>query len=152
RRKAAAAADKATSEGNDFDSSACKYSIDDIEQIVREGSPPGENRSDVFHTIVGHYVGCGWDVDRIFEHLQEHPRGIGGPYLAEDRLRGEIERSTEKFGKAELPLFNGWETKAPPPEQEPPKQEEPEPAEPDLDDDIDDDLGEDDELDDQDQQ
>jgi AAA domain len=65
-------------------------------------------------------------------------------------MRREIERSAEKFGKAELPLFNGWEAKAPP-EQEPLKQEEPEPAEPNLDDDIDDDLGEDDELDDEDQ-
>src|SRR5262249_7018928 len=91
-----------------------------------------------------------WNVDRILEHLQEYPQGIGCRYLAEERLRQEIERSAEKFGKAELPLFNGWEAKALP-ERKPPKQEEPEPAEPDLDDDIDDDLGEDDELDDEDQ-
>jgi AAA domain-containing protein len=149
RRKAAA--EQATSnKGNGFDSSGCRYSIDDIEQIVREGPPAGANRSDVFHTIVGHYIGCGWDVDRIFEHLQEHPQGIGSRYLAEDRLRREIERSAEKFTKAELPLF---ETKAPP-EQEPLKQEEPEPADPDLlDDDVDDDLdSEEDELDDEEQQ
>src|SRR5215470_17169086 len=137
RRKAAAAADQTTSEGNGFDSSGCKYSIDDIEQIVREGPPPGENRSDVFHTIVGHYVGCGWDVDRILEHLQGHPQGIGGRYLAEDRLRQEIERSAKKFAKADLPLFEAKTL----PEQELPKQKKPEPAEPNLDDDIDDDLG-----------
>jgi hypothetical protein len=148
RRKAAAAADQTTSEGNGFDSSGCKYSIDDIEQIVREGPPPGANRSDVFHAMVGHYVGCGWDVDRILEHLQEYPQGIGCRYLAEERLRREIERSAEKFGKAELPLFNGWEAKAPP-EQDPPKQEEPrqDQADPDPDDDgrSDDDLDEEDE-------
>ena len=151
RRKAAATEQTASSKGNGFDSSGCRYSIDDIEQIVREGAPAGTNRSDVFHTIVGHYVGCGWDVDRIFEHLQEHPQGIGGRYLAEDRLRREIERSAEKFGKAKLPLLNGWEAKAPPePEQESPK-EEPEPVDPSLDE-ADDDLGEeDDDLDDEEQ-
>jgi len=146
-RRKAAAAEQAPRGGNGFDSSGCRYSIDEIEQIVREGPPAGANRSDVFHAIVGHYVGCRWDVDRIFEHLQEHPQGIGGRYLAEDRLCREIERSAEKFGKAELPLFNGWEVKAPP-EQEPPKQEEPEP---DPDDDGlsgDDDLGEEDEQND----
>jgi AAA domain len=155
RRKAAAAEQSASNKGNGFDSSGCKYSIDDIEQIVREGAPAGANRSDVFHAIVGHYVGCGWNVDRIVEHLHEHPQGIGGRYLAEDRLRREIERSAEKFAKTELPLFDGWEAKTPPePEQEPPKQEEAEPDQddPDLDDEIDDDLGdEDDGLDDEEQ-
>ena len=145
RRKAAAAEQTASSKGNGFDSSGCKYPIEVVEQIAREGPPPGENRSNVFHAIVGHYVGCGWDVDRIFEHLQEHPQGIGGRYLAENRLRQEIERSAKKFAKADLPLF---EAKALP-EQELPKREEPEPAEPNLDDDIADDLGVgDDELDD----
>jgi AAA domain len=136
RRKAAE--QKAPIEGNGFDSSGCKYSIDELEQIVREGAPAGTNRSDTFHTIIGHYVGVGWDVDRIFEHLQEHPHGIGERYIAEDRLHREIERSAKKFEKAELPVF---EAKAPP-EQEPPKQEEPEPADPDLDDDLDEELDE----------
>src|SRR5262245_48676653 len=155
RRRAAAAEQSASNKGNGFDSSGCKYSIDDIEQIVREGAPAGANRSDVFHAIVGHYVGCGWNVDRIVEHLHEHPQGIGARYLAEDRLRQEIERSAEKFAKTELPLFDGWEAKtAAEPEQEPPKQKEPEPDQddPDLDDEIDDDLGdEDDALDDEEQ-
>jgi hypothetical protein len=147
RRKAAATKQTASSKGNGFDSSGCKYPIEVIEQIARKGPPPGENRSDVFHATVGHYVGCGWDVDRILEHLQEHPQGIGGRYLAEDRLRQEIERSAKKFAKADLPLF---EAKALP-EQDRPKREEPVPAEPNLDDDLDDDPGvEDDELDDDD--
>jgi hypothetical protein len=87
-RRKAAAEQTASSKGNGFDSSGCRYSIDDIEQIVREGPPPGANRSDVFHAIVGHYVGCGWDVDRILEHLQEYPQGIGGRYLGEDHAPG----------------------------------------------------------------
>jgi hypothetical protein len=142
RRKAAAAAEQTSAKGNGFDSSGCKYTIDEIEQIVREGPPGGANRSDVFHAIVGHYVGCGWDVDRIFDHLHEHRQGIGSRYIAEDRLLREIERSAKKFKQAELPLFNSLDAKAlPEPQQEPPKQEEPEP-DPDLDDDLDDgDLG-----------
>jgi hypothetical protein len=130
RRKAAAAAEQATSStGNGFDSSGCRYSIDEIERIVREGPPEGANRSDIFHTIIGHYVGCGWNVDRIFEHLQEHPQGVGGRYLAEDRLRQEIERSAGKFEKLELPQF---EAKAPP---EPEPEKPPPEYDPELDDD-----------------
>jgi AAA domain-containing protein len=146
RRKAAAAAsEQAPIGGNGFDSAGCKYSIDQIEQIVREGTPAGTNRSDVFHQIIGHYVGCGWQVDRILEHLQQYPDGIGSRYLAEDRLRQEINRSAGKYTKAELPLFDSWETKAPPepetPAHEPspidvvdPELDEPEP-EPEIEDD-----------------
>jgi hypothetical protein len=94
---------------NGFDSSACKYSIDEIERIVREGAPAGSNRSDVFHTIVGHYVGCGWRPERIVEHLQQHPDGIGSRYNREDRLRQEVHRSASKYAKAQqkLPLSDG---------------------------------------------
>jgi hypothetical protein len=116
RRKAAAEKIISTG-GNGFDGTGCKYSIDQIEQIVREGPPAGANRSDVFHAIVGHYVGCGWQVDRILEHLQQYSNGIGSRYLAEDRLRQEIERSAGKYAKTELPLFDGWTTReAPQPE------------------------------------
>jgi hypothetical protein len=127
RHKAAAAAEQATANnGNGFDSSGCKYSIDEIERIVREGPPTGANRSDVFHAIVGHFVGCGWTADRIFEHLQEHPQGVGGRYIAEDRLRAEVVRSAGKFAQADLPQF---EVKAPPepePEHKPPPEHDPE--------------------------
>jgi AAA domain len=150
RRKAAA--EQATlSTGNGFASSGCKYTIDQIEQIVREGPPAGTNRSDVFHAIVGHYVGCGWQVDRILEHLKQSPDGVGSRYLAEDRLRQEIERSAGKYAKTELPLFDSWEAKAPQPEapaqekEAPPIDDEPEPDAEDEDDELDDDdLGDED--------
>src|SRR5262245_5300474 len=146
RRKAAQ--EKVTvSAGNGFDSDGCQYSIDQIEHIVREGAPAGSNRSDVFHAIVGHYVGCGWQVDRIFEHFQQYPQGVGERYIAEDRLRQEIERSASKYAKTELPLFDNWKAKAPPepakPEPEP--EEQPEDVE-------NDDLGEDEAGDDDDQE
>src|SRR5262249_38401148 len=91
RRKAAVA--PAGANGNGFSSSnGCTYSIDELERIVRAGVPDGANRSNVFHTVIGHYIGCGWDEERIFHHLAEHPRGIGERYLHEDRLRQEIAR------------------------------------------------------------
>ena len=155
RRKAAAEQAAAPINGNRFDSSGCSYSIDQIEQIVREGAPPGTNRSDVFHAIVGHYVGCRWQVDRILEHLQQYSDGIGSRYLAGDRLEREIARSVSKYAKAELPLFgddsSGWTGReAPPSEPETPTQEPP-PIDPELDEpepevehDEDDDLDDDD--------
>ena len=148
RRKAAAAEQATSSKGNGFDSSGCRYSIEEIEQIVREGPPAGANRSDVFHAIVGHYVGCGWDLKRILAHLEQHPEGIGSRYLAEGRLGDEIARSAGKYAQTELPLGGngGWTAKAPPEPEEPPQPDQPpedEPDDPELDDDPDgDDLGE----------
>jgi hypothetical protein len=108
RRKAAAAeaAAKAAAPPNGFTSSRFKNSIDEIERIVRPGAPAGANRSDVFHSIVGHYVGCGWSVEQILQHMQQFPNGIGGRYLGEHRLHQEIARSASKYGRV-LPLFNG---------------------------------------------
>jgi hypothetical protein len=74
-----------------------QLSIDDIEQIVREGAPPGGNRSDLFHAIVGHYSACGWSGDQIAEHFEQFPDGISGRYQAEGRLRGEINRCLTKW-------------------------------------------------------
>jgi len=145
-RRKAAAEQVTLSKGNGFDSNGPKYSIDQIEQIVREGPPPGTNRSDVFHAVIGHYVGCGWKPDRILAHLRQYPDGIGSRYLREDRLRQEIDRSAGKYAKSELPLFDSWELRAPPQsDQEPPRQPPPDEADPELDDDLDDDELDDDE-------
>ena len=40
----------------------------------------------MFHTVVGHYLGCGWSVEQIDEHLRQFPDGIAGRYLGEGRL------------------------------------------------------------------
>ncbi len=159
RRKAAAAEAAVPINCNGFNGNGSGYGIDQIEQIeqiVRTGVPAGKNRSDVFHAIVGHYLGCGWSAEQILEHLQQFPDGIGTRYLREDRLRNEIARSAGKYAKPELPLFgngggwvNGWAAKAPQPEiprQEEPERPEPEQPslEPEDDPDLDDDLDEDD--------
>jgi hypothetical protein len=150
RRKAAAVA--AVPVNGAINSSGNGYSVDQIEQIVRAGPPEGANRSDTFHAIIGHYLGCGWTAEQILAHLQEHPHGIGERYIAENRLHKEIARSTAKYAATELPQSDaggwssGWDAKAPlqpEPEVQPEEQddseleEEPEPPDPELDDDED---------------
>ena len=145
RRKAAAAA-AATVNGHTFNGNGSGYSVDQIEQIVRTGAPEGANRSDVFHTVVGHYLGCGWTAEQILAHLQQFPQGISERYLREDRLHREIARSASKYAAAELPLsagwVDGWEAKAPlQPEPEVQPGDDPEleePLEPELQDELDD--------------
>ena len=106
RRKAAAAA-AAPVNGHSFNGSGSGHSVDQIEQIVRKGAPAGANRSDIFHTVVGHYLGCGWTVEQILAHLQQFPHGISDRYLREGRLHREIARSASKYAAAELPLSAG---------------------------------------------
>jgi hypothetical protein len=155
RRKAAAmeaAMEAAPREGNGFDSSGSKYSIEEIEQMVREGAPAYGNRSDIFHAVVGHYLGCGWSVEQIYEHLQQFRDGIGGRYLREDRLACEIARSANKYAAHTLPLVDGndgwvsrWEAKESQPEvpaQEQPQSEKQQPdpeQEPEINEEIDED-------------
>jgi len=149
RRKAAAAEAAVPTNGKSFKSNGSGYSVDEIERIVQIGAPAEENRSDLFHTIVGHYVGCGWSVDQIFRHLQQFPHGIGERYLREDRLQQEIARSAGKFTAAALPSSdaawaNGWQAKAAQcserKEQDDPKAEE---SDEELDDEeFDEDVGE----------
>ena len=74
---------------------------------MREGAG-GANRSDKFHMIVGHYLGCGWSVEQIHRHLQQFPGGIAGRYLGEGRLSREIARSAGKYNARALPLLDGW--------------------------------------------
>ena len=64
--------------------------------------------ADLFHAIIGHYLGCGWDAERIGAHLEQHPYGISERYLREGRLAREIERSISKYGTAKLPLLADW--------------------------------------------
>src|SRR5262249_34244593 len=132
RRKAAAAKERVASEGNGFDSRGCRYSIDEIEQFVREGAPPGTNRSDVFHAIIGHSAGGGGARRAIPAHREQHPGGIGSRSLAEGRLGDEIARSAGKYARTELPLGGngGWTAKTPPEPEEPPQPDQPPEVEP----------------------
>jgi hypothetical protein len=145
RRKAAAQAAVTVPAGNGFNGGGSHYSVDEIDQIVRGGAPAGANRSDTFHTVIGHYLGVGWDAEQIFAHLQQFPDGIGGRYLGEGRLSGEIIRSANKYSAraGTLPRLetNGFEAKAPAPPEPDPELEEYEPSalDPELDDELDED-------------
>ena len=132
RRKAEAAAAeeaaRATNGGNGFNSDGCAYSIDQIEHFVREGAPPEANRSELFHTIIGHYLGCGWDQEKIFEHLQQFRDGIGGRYLSESRLRRWSGESVWTDGGGQP--MEAAPTPQPQPVQPPPPPPPQSPAEP----------------------
>jgi hypothetical protein len=104
-------------------------SIDEIERIVREGAPAGDNRSDTFQGIVGHYVGCGWSDERIVALLEQYPDGIGGRYLAEGRLAREVERSAGKYRACRtIKQPELWSTKWKREPQSEPLQHKPEPG------------------------
>ena len=147
-RRKAAAAEAAQFNGHSFNGGGPGHDVDHIERIVREGAAAGANRSDMFHMVVGHYLGCGWSVEQIDEHLRQYPDGIAGRYLAEGRLSREISRSAGKYTDRALPLFDGWKApekivETPPPEILEPISPEPETPAPDPDeDDIEDDLDE----------
>jgi hypothetical protein len=126
RRKAAAAEAAASLiNGHTFNGGGPAHDIDRIERIVREG-PLGGNRSDTFHVVVGHYLGCNWSVGQIYEHLQQFPDGIADKYIREGRLLGEIERSARKHAERTLPVSSGWE--APEPKPVPPAPDPPPPV------------------------
>jgi hypothetical protein len=126
RRKAAAVETAALAASNGFNGGGCRYTVGQIEAIIRDGAPTGSDRSALFHTVVGHLSGCGWDAERILTHVAQFPDGIGAKYIVEGRLAAEIARSLGKFQANELPLSgngswaNGWDAKTPPqPDPEP---------------------------------
>ena len=104
RRKAASAPAPKAANGFDSAGAGCGYSIDEIEEFVRTGAPTGKDRSALFHTIVGHYIGCGWSAEQIVDYLAQHPDGIGERYIGEGRLTNEVIRSAGKYGAA-APAF-----------------------------------------------
>jgi hypothetical protein len=139
RRKAAETSTR-KSAGNGFDHDGCGYSLDQIDQFVRQSPPPvnGQSvRSEIFHTVVGHYIGIGWTPEQIHELMEQFPDGVGGRYLAQGRLLKQIIYSAEKFG---------WQEPAPElPLDEPKDEIEPDETDPDddMDDDVDGDLDDD---------
>lgn len=126
RRKAEAAEAAGKVQLQEFNGNGPGYDVGHIEQIVRDGAPAGTNRSELFHAVVGHYLGCGWSIEQINNHLQQFPDGIGGRYLAEHRLSREVSRSSSKYNAHALPQFdaNGWNAKAPQVEKENPETKE----------------------------
>jgi hypothetical protein len=118
--------------------SGMQLSIEQIEEFVRVSPEPigGQSiRSEVFHIVVGHYRGCGWTPEQIYAHLEQFPDGVGGRYLAEGRLSGEIARSLQRlqdysrrqqqFGP-DRTWTADWKPPEPGPGEPPPWEESPE--------------------------
>ena len=97
RRKAKAAkAAKASSKVGNYNGSG-GLEFDDVEQIVENGPAPGTDRSAVFFGIVGSYFGRGWSAERIAEHLEQHPGGIGARYIEQGRLADQVGKCVAKY-------------------------------------------------------
>ena len=149
RRKAAAAEQATSSKGNGFDSSGCRYSIDEIEQIVREGPPAGANRVRRVPRHRRPLRRLRLGPDSVFSRTcEQHPEGIGSRYLAEGRLG---ERSPAALASMRRPSCRWAATAAGRPRhrrsqrnrQQPDQPPDNELDDPELDDDPDgDDLGE----------
>jgi Virulence-associated protein E len=85
---------KKKSSGSGFDFNNAGASID-YDEIIRSGAPAGADVSAVFHATIGHLSAKGLSVDKIVEELSKWPNGIARRYAS--RLRGEVERSFEKW-------------------------------------------------------
>jgi putative DNA primase/helicase len=66
------------------------------DDLIRNGAPAGE-RSELFHGAVWHLASQGHLVDEIERMLAQYPDGIAERYIADGRLRGEVERSYRKW-------------------------------------------------------
>ena len=138
RRRAAAAPAEPVDGNGSFSSNGCGYSVEQIEHIVCAGPPQGANRSDLFHAIIGHYLGCGWDcradpgAPRAAPLRHQRALLAGGPAGTRNRAQHQQIRHRK------LPLLadwtSSWEAKAPQPE---PQTQEPVSDDLELQDDLD---------------
>jgi hypothetical protein len=68
----------------------------DYDDLIRNGAPAGE-RSELFQGAVWHLASQGHLSDEIERMLARYPNGIAERYIADGRLRGEVERSYRKW-------------------------------------------------------
>jgi len=69
----------------------------DYEKLIENRAAPGDDRSDLFHSVIGHLYGQGFSEDEILEKLARHPNGIGAKYVG--RLGTEVRRSYRKWNR-----------------------------------------------------
>ena len=108
-----AAAEKITQKGkktgNGLNGSSSRYGTEDILRIVREGAGDGGNRSDVFHSCVGHLYRVWGSLDRIRDEMERHPTGIADKFTDQGRLVEEIARSAKAFRPELTAHIEAWE-------------------------------------------
>jgi hypothetical protein len=71
---------------------------DDLLQLIRQGGGKDDDRSVLFHGVIGQLKRRHWTVDRIVALLEKYPDGIAKKYAG--RLRQEVERSYNKVDNA----------------------------------------------------
>ena len=115
-----AAAEKPTQKkGNGLNKGGNGHATEDILRIVHEGAGDDGNRSDAFHSCVGHLYRIWGSLDRIREEMERHPAGIADKFIDQGRLVKEIARSAKAFRPELTAHIEAWEegkpkrTKAP---------------------------------------
>jgi hypothetical protein len=66
----------------------------DYDDLIKNGAP-APDRSDLFHSVIGHLYSQGLSEEDIVEELGRHPKGIGAKYAG--RLSKEVHRSYTKW-------------------------------------------------------
>jgi hypothetical protein len=89
----------------DFNNASAGASID-YDEVIKNGAPEGKRnkRSELFQACVWHLAAKRMSADEIVAELSKYPNGIATKYIAEERLRAEVERSYSKWkGSREVP-------------------------------------------------
>jgi hypothetical protein len=71
---------------------------DDLLQVIRRGGGKNDDRSALFHGVIGQLKRRHWTIDAIVALLEKYPDGIAKKYAK--RLRKEVERSYNKVGNS----------------------------------------------------
>ena len=103
------AAEKPTQKkGNGLATGGNGYATEDILRLVREGAGDDGNRSDAFHSCVGHLYRIWGSLDRIKEEMERHPAGIADKFIGQGRLVKEIARSAKAFRPELAAHIEAW--------------------------------------------
>ena len=70
--------------------------------MIRNGAPSGK-RSELFQACVWHLAAKRMSIAGIVAEMAKYPNGIAAKYVTEKRLRGEVERSYEKWQESRRP-------------------------------------------------
>src|SRR5262249_36183629 len=81
----------------DFNTAGKQQRGADYEDLIKNGAPTSGNRSDLFHSVIGHLYGQGLSEDEILELLARYPQGISAKYTG--RLGAEVRRCYRKWKK-----------------------------------------------------
>jgi hypothetical protein len=79
----------------DFNNADPQEPVVDYQDLIKNGPPPGGNRSDLFQSVIFHLAAQGRSEEEIANELAQYPNGIAAKYAG--RLPVEVQRSFGKF-------------------------------------------------------